>query len=281
MKQLRSLTLASRQAPTHWQRHFASLLAILLTMMTALAHADVTSREIRYEVEGEPYTGYLAFDDSVQGERPGILVVHEWWGHGDYVRKRADMLARLGYTAFALDMYGSDKYADHPEKAQAFMQAVMSNRQQAEARFRKAMDVLKEQPQTDSDSIAALGYCFGGAVVLNMARRGLDLEGVISYHGMLGTDKPASKGDIKAEVLVFNGEADPMVPAEQVAAFEKEMSEADVDYRVVNYEGAKHAFTNSDATEAGERFDLPLAYDPEADADSWRQTQQFLEQLFD
>ncbi|UZJ45693.1 dienelactone hydrolase family protein [Marinimicrobium sp. C6131] len=251
-----------------------------LLSVCATAHAELQTREIDYQVGGETFTGYLAYDSEVSGPRPGVLIVHEWWGHGEYVRQRADMLARLGYAAFALDMYGSDKYADHPSQANEFMQAVMSDREAAKARFTEALSVLREQPMVAPDDIAALGYCFGGAVVLNMARAGVDLDGVVSYHGMLATDSPAQPGEVKAAVRVFNGEADPMVPAEQVADFEAEMTRANVDYEVVNYPGAKHGFTNPEASELGRRFELPLAYDASADADSWHKTQQFLEALF-
>lgn len=253
----------------------------LLIGNASLSQAEVQSREIDYTVDGETFTGYFAYDDRIEGERPGILVVHEWWGHGDYVRKRADMLAELGYTAFALDMYGSGKYAKHPSKANEFMQAVMSNKTAAEQRFRKALSVLREQPMVEGDDIAAIGYCFGGAVVLHMARAGIDLDGVVSYHGMLSTDTKAQPGDVQADLLVFTGEADPMVPAEQVEAFKQEMKNAEVDFKVHSYPGAKHAFTNPDATEAGKQYELPLAYDEEADADSWHKTQQFFNRIFD
>ncbi len=260
-------------------QHLVVASAILGTPL--LAQAELKTEEIDYQVNGENFTGYLAYDDDFQGERPGVLVVHEWWGHGDYVRKRADMLAELGYTAFALDMYGSDRYAEHPEKANEFMQAVMSNQEAAKDRFESALELLREQPTVATDQIAALGYCFGGAVVLNMARAGLDLDGVVSYHGMLSTETPASEGDIEAEVLVFTGEDDPMVPKAQVDSFKQEMRSANVDFKVHSYEGAQHAFTNPEATGKGERFELPLAYDAEADADSWHKTQRFLDRLFD
>lgn len=253
----------------------------LLLGSASLSQAEVQSREINYTVDGQTFTGYLAYDDRIEGDRPGVLVVHEWWGHGDYVRKRADMLAELGYAAFALDMYGSGKYAEHPSKANEFMQSVMSNKDEAERRFRKALSILREQPMVEKDDIAAIGYCFGGAVVLHMARAGIDLDGVVSYHGMLSTDVEAQPGDVEADLLVFTGEADPMVPAQQVEAFKQEMANANVDFKVHSYPGAQHAFTNPAATEAGKQYDLPLAYDAEADADSWHKTQRFFNRIFD
>lgn len=259
---------------TQWALAGAILSASVAT------HAELQTREIDYQVNGDTFTGYLAYDDSTSGPRPGILIVHEWWGHGNYVRQRAEMLAGLGYAAFALDMYGSDKYADHPSQANEFMQAVLSDQEAAKARFTAALEILRDQSMVAPEDIAALGYCFGGAVVLNMARAGVDLDGVISYHGMLATESPVQPGDVQAAVRVFNGEEDPMVPAQQVAEFKAEMDAANVDYEVVNYPGVLHGFTNPEASELGRQFELPLAYDADADADSWHKTQQFLDQLF-
>lgn len=253
----------------------------LLLLFSSWVRAELITEEIHYEVDGEPFTGYLAYNDRVEGERPGILLVHEWWGHNDYVRQRAELLAELGYTAFALDMYGSGKQADHPEQANEFMEAVMANIDSAERRFRVAHNILREHPSVAAEQTAAFGYCFGGAVVLHMARQSADLDAVISYHGMLGTDSPAAPGEIAAKVRVFTGGADPMVPAEQVEAFEEEMSAAGVDYEVQVYPGAVHGFTNPDADDKGAAFGMPLAYDAEADADSWRKTLRFLDTLFD
>lgn len=258
-----------------------SLLSACLLGFASWAQAELVTEEVQYQVDGEDFTGYLAYDSAIEGERPGILLVHEWWGHNDYVRMRADMLARLGYTAFALDMYGSGKLADHPEQANEFMQAVMREQDKAKQRFTAALDILQEQGSVNSNQVAALGYCFGGAVVLAMAREGVDLDGVVSYHGMLATENPAEPGSVDARILVFNGEADPMVPPEQVRGFKQEMDAAGAEYRLHNYEGAVHGFTNPQATETGERFDLPLAYDADADADSWYRTQRFLARLFD
>ena len=150
----------------------------------------------------------------------------------------------------------------------------------AKARFEAAMDHLKQQSRVDADNIAAIGYCFGGGIVLNMARQGVDIKGVVSFHGSLGTQTPVSKGVVKAKVRVFNGADDPFVKPEQIAAFKQEMSSAGVDYRFVNYPGARHSFTNPQADSFGRKFKLPLAYHAEADADSWRQMQDFLQSIF-
>lgn len=256
------------------------LLIALVLLCSTFAQAAVKTQVIEYQVDGESFTGYLAYDDSVQGKRPGVLVVHEWWGHNDYVRKRAEMLAELGYTAFALDMYGSGKLADHPEDAGKFMQAVMSNINVAEKRFEAAYNLLRNQASVNADQIAAIGYCFGGGTSLHMARQGLDLDAVVSFHGALGTKTPAQQGQVTAELLILTGAADPMIPAEQVEAFRDEMTEANVAFRIYSYPGAKHGFTNPAATDFGKRFNMPLAYDAAADADSWGKMRDFLSEVF-
>jgi dienelactone hydrolase len=222
--------------------------------------------------------GYLAYDSASDAKRPGVLVVHEWWGHNDYARERARMLAGLGYLALAVDMYGDGKTADHPKDAKAFATGVGAS---AQPRFEAAMAVLEAHPLFESGEIAALGYCFGGSQVLNMARKGLPLKGVVSYHGSLATKQPAAAGKFMAKVAVFTGEADPMIPSEQVAAFRSEMDNAGVDYSVVSYPGVKHSFTNPEADSFAARFDMPLAYDADADKDSWAKTETFLAELFD
>lgn len=249
-------------------------------LISAMACAEIKTEVVEYQVDGESYTGYFAYDDAQKGKRPGVLVVHEWWGHNDYVRKRAEMLAELGYTAFALDMYGTGKLADHPQDATKFMQAVINNMPAAEKRFNTAHALLRNHKTVNPSSTAAIGYCFGGGTVLHMARQGADLQGVVSFHGSLGTQTPAEKGKVKADVLVLTGAADPMIPAEQVAAFKQEMETAEVDYEVHSYPGAKHGFTNPAADDFGKRFDMPLAYDAAADADSWTRMRVFLQGIF-
>jgi dienelactone hydrolase len=260
----------------------AWIIALLLAMMAGAgtAAAALRTEVVEYRLGDETFSGYLAWDDAVEGKRPGVLVVHEWWGHNPYARRRAEMLAGLGYTAFALDMYGGGRLAEHPDEAKAFMSAVTSNMPAAEARFGKALEVLQRQDTVDPERVAAIGYCFGGGMVLHMARAGMDLDGVASFHGSLGTQSPAQPGSVKASVLVLNGAADPFVPPEQVQAFEQEMRAAGVDFTLVNYPGVKHSFTNPDADSFGKQFDMPLAYDAAADADSWEQLQAFLKKIF-
>jgi dienelactone hydrolase len=255
-------------------------LGLIVFMVSLAANAGIKTEEIEYKVDGESFTGYLAYDDSVKGKRPGVLVVHEWWGHNDYVRKRAEMLAELGYTAFALDMYGTGKLADHPQDATKFMQALVSNMPAAEKRFNTAYGLLSEHETVDAGQVAAIGYCFGGGMVLHMARQGADLQGVVSFHGSLGTQTPAQKNTVKVDILVLTGAADPMIPEAQVAGFRSEMEAAGVSYSVHSYPGAVHAFTNPAADGFGKRFDMPLAYNAEADADSWLKMREFFEKIF-
>ncbi len=256
------------------------ILMIGLWLGAAPVWAALHTEELHYQAGDTSLTGYLAYDDSIEGKRPGILVVHEWWGHNAYARKRAEMLAALGYTALAVDMYGDGKVADHPEDAKAFMMAVVNNMGVAEARFDAAQQLLMQQETVDPQQIAAIGYCFGGGMVLHMARAGKDLAGVVSFHGSLGTQTPAQEGAVSTSVLVFNGGADPFVTPEQLAGFEQEMKAAHVDYELVSYPGVKHSFTNPQADEFGKRFDMPLAYDAHADQDSWTRMQQFFDRIF-
>jgi dienelactone hydrolase len=190
------------------------------------------------------------------------------------------MLAGLGYTALAVDMYGDGKMADHPDEAGKFATEVSKNMPMAKARFEAGMKLLRKHKTVDARKIAAFGYCFGGSVALNMARMGEDLKGVASFHGSLGSDIIVQPGQIKARIVSFTGDDDPMIGADKVAAFKQEMERAKANYRVVTYPGAKHAFTNPEADELGKKFNLPLAYNAAADKDSWQQASMFLQEIF-
>jgi dienelactone hydrolase len=253
---------------------------LVFSLFNASVNGAIKTQEIKYTAAGKQFTGYIAYDESIKGKRPGILVMHEWWGHDEYVRKRAKMFAKLGYTAFALDMYGSGVHAKHPDDAKKFMNAIFADFSNTTQRFRKAHDILKQHPTVYNDKTASIGYCMGGGLGLAMARAGEDLDGVIVVHGSLGTRTPARPGDIKAKILVLNGADDPFVPAEQVAAFEKEMKAAQVNYKLVNYKGAKHSFSVKGADKKGKKFDLPLEYNSKADKASWREVKKFLQELF-
>lgn len=239
----------------------------------------IVSEEIHYNVGETHLNGYLAYPRNAT-KAPGVLVVHEWWGHNAYVRKRADMLAELGYVAFALDMYGDGKVTGHPKEANAFMMEVVNNAEAARARFEKALDLLKSSPAVDPEKIAAIGYCFGGAVVLSMARSGVDLDGVVSFHGALEGLAPINQDGVKARFMVFNGAADPFVSEEAKQTFKTEMDGAGLTYEFIDYPGAMHTFTNPEADEKAATYGLPLKYDAAADQDSWQKTQEFFREIF-
>ncbi|MEW6765999.1 MAG: dienelactone hydrolase family protein [Pseudomonadota bacterium] len=258
----------------------AWLVGWLIWVGLGAAQAAVVTKETSYEADGQRYVAYIAYDDAIKGKRPGVLVVHEWWGHTPYVRKRAEMLAKMGYVGMALDMYGEGKTADHPTDAGAFAKAANADFPKARKRFEAARELLVRQPQTDGEHIAAIGYCFGGSVVLNMARVGVDLDAVASFHGALASPHFAEPGAVKARVFVANGAADPMVTTEDVLKFQEEMREAKVEYTYIEYPGVKHSFTNPDADRFAKEFNMPLGYDAHADSHSWAMLKAFLEQAF-
>lgn len=255
----------------------ALLCALLLG--AGLAQAEIKTREIPYKSpDGTSLIGYYAYDDAITGKRPGVVVVHEWWGLNDYVKRRARDLAALGYSALAIDMYGDGKNTEHPADAQAFMKSATASAPAAKARFLAGFDLLKQQPQTDGSKLAAIGYCFGGKVVLDMARQGVPLAAVVSFHGPLATASPATPGSVKAKVLVEHGEKDTLVPLAAVNALKEEFDKAGADYRVVVQPNAKHSFTNPDADRLshaghGSEKGPDLGYSKVADENSWADMQ--------
>jgi dienelactone hydrolase len=259
------------------------LIAVAMALVLArpgLAEPKIEGKTVEYSAQGVVMKGYLAYAENIKGKQPGVLVVHEWWGLNDYARRRARMLAELGYTALAVDMYGDGKQAMDPEEAGKFSSELMKNFDVAKARFMAAMEFLKQQPTVDPTRIAAIGYCFGGGVVLNMARQGADLKGVASFHGALTAIKPAQPGVVKAKILVLNGADDKFIPPEQIEAFKQEMKCAGADFQFISYPGAIHSFTNPEATALGKKFNLPLAYNADADKKSWVELKKFLNKVF-
>ncbi|BAV32860.1 dienelactone hydrolase [Sulfuricaulis limicola] len=258
------------------------LISAVLMGLVGLApvQAAIKGEEVEYKAGDTALRGYLVYDDAVKARRPGVLVVHEWWGHNEHARNSARKLAEAGYVALALDMYGDGKQANHPDQAGKFSGEVGKNLPLMKSRFEAGMKLLRKQAQVDDKRMAAIGYCFGGSVVLQMAREGENLRGVASFHGGLATEHPAKPGKVKAKVLVMNGAEDPFVPAEQIAGFKKEMESAKVDYKFVNYPGARHSFTNPDADTNGAKFNLPLAYNAKVDQESWAELQSFLKLVF-
>lgn len=260
---------------------FAVFLISCERQQTEQVEADLREQEIQYTANGDTLLGYLVYDAAVEGKRPGILVVHEWWGHNEYARKRARMLAELGYTAFALDMFGKGKQADHPDDAGKFAQEVMQNMDMARARFTAALDLLKSQETVNPDEVAAIGYCFGGGVVLQMAIAGVDLDGVVSFHGSIPERFELDPARIKASILVCHGAEDPFVDREHLEFFNTAMGDAGIDYEFKEYPNAKHSFTSPAADSLGEKFNLPLAYNEAADKQSWEDMKAFLNRIFE
>jgi dienelactone hydrolase len=252
---------------------------ILILAFTSNLFAEIKTEEVSYSAD-VPLKGFIAYDDAIKEKRPGILIVHEWWGHNDYVRKRAQMLAELGYTAFALDMFGNGKNTKHPSEAQKFTSEINQNMDLGKKRFLAAMELLKAHKTVDPSKIAAIGYCFGGSTVLEMARQGLDLDGVASFHGGLKLNTPAEPGKIKAKVLVCHGAADSFIPKEEVDTFLKEMKDAGADVTFMSYPNSKHSFTNPDADAMAKTAGIDIAYNAEADKKSWQDLQNFLKKIF-
>lgn len=254
------------------------LAAAAAGLVATAAAAKVQTKEIEYKQGDTVLQGFLAWDDASKGKRPGVLVVHEWWGHNEHSRAQARRLAQAGYVGFALDMYGKGKVATHPDDAKKFMQEATKDPEVMTARFDAALDALKDQPGVDAEKIAVFGYCFGGGVALNQARAGKDLDAVVTFHGTLNPAAgPAEQGKVKPAILVQTGGADPMIKPDQVQQFEKEMKDAGANVKVITYPDAKHAFTNPDADKVG----LPaLQYSKEADRKSWDAAMSFLAQVF-
>ncbi len=260
------------------KRTFVAVIGIVLALGRGSALAEVKTQEIEYKQGDTTLQGFLAYDAAAKGKRPGVLVVHEWWGHNQHARDQAVRLAKAGYVGFALDMYGKGKVTSHPADAKSFMEQATKDPQVIGARFGAALELLKRQPQVDPDKLAAIGYCFGGAVVLGMARGGADLDAVGVFHGPLAPQgSKAEKGKVKARILVQTGGSDPFVPKEQVDAFKQEMKDAGVDAHVITYPKARHGFTNP---EAGTHGMKELGYDADADKKSWNALMKFFKGVF-
>lgn len=229
--------------------------------------------------DGHSYRGYVAYNADKAGKRPGVLIVHEWWGAGDYVRMRAKQLAGLGYIALAVDMYGDGKMGNDPKEAQALATPFYINPPLTLTRLNPWISKLKGYPQTDTANLAAIGYCYGGYVVLNAAKLGAELKGVVSFHGNLG-GVPVDKSILKAKILVCHGAADSFVKKPEVDVFRHAMDSAGVDYTFKAYPNATHAFTNPGATAMGQKFKMPIEYNAAADTASWNDMKTFFGTIF-
>lgn len=232
-----------------------------------------------YKADTVSMIGYAAWDASSDKKRPVVLVVPEWWGLNDYTKSRVKQLAEIGYLAFAVDMYGNGMQADNPKLAGELATPFYKDPAMAKARFDAALSRALSYPAADNNKVAAIGYCFGGTMVLNMAFLGTDLKGVVSFHGGLET-APVKKELLKADILVCHGEADSFVPAGQVTAFRKKLDSVGAPYTFKSYAGATHAFSNPGATETGKKFDMPIAYNAAADTASWNDMKAFFGKIF-
>jgi dienelactone hydrolase len=248
-----------------------TLVAAALCAITFVTSANAAIKEepVTYSDGQTTMKGFVVYDDAVTAKRPGIIMVHEWWGITPHIHNEAKKYAAAGYTAFIADMYGDAKTADNPKDAGALAGGVMKDAKVMEGRFNAARAALAKHASVNPAKVGAVGYCFGGAVVLNMARTGTDLAAVAGFHASLGLNTPApAAGTVKAKILVLNGADDPFIKREQYDNFKKDLDAAKADYKVIEYPGAVHAFTNPEATALGEKFKLPLKYDAKVDAEA-------------
>jgi dienelactone hydrolase len=253
------------------------------TMNTKDSLAVNTTSNIKLDsvnmmVNGKNYIGWVAYDENVKEKRPAILVIPEWWGLNDYTKSRAKQLAGLGYVAMAVDMYGDGKLGTDPKEAQQLATPYYKDRVLDKTHIDVAIEKIKTFPQTDTSRIAAIGYCFGGSVVLNAAKLGAGLKGVVSFHGGLSGVAP-NKDLLKAKILVCHGAADEFENP-NVAEFKKQMDSVGADYTFKIYPKATHAFSNPAATETGKKFNMPIAYNAAADSASWNDMKAFLKKIF-
>lgn len=248
---------------------------VLLTSTHALA--AIKTKLVEYKHGNTVLEGYLAYDDAIKEKRPGVLVVHEWNGLQDYAKKRTEQLAKLGYVAFAVDMYGKGVRPKNPQESAAQASIYRKDRKLMRARANAGLQVLQKNPLTDVKRIAAIGYCFGGGTVLELARSGADIAGVVSFHGNLDTPNSKDAKNITAKVLVLHGANDPLVPQEQVEGFKTEMRQANVDWQLISYGGAVHSFSNP---ESGNNAAKGVAYNEVVDKRSWQAMRQFFAEIF-
>jgi dienelactone hydrolase len=254
-----------------------ALSAAVLFVAQTTTGAEIQTQIVDYTHDGQQLRGYLAWDNSVEGQRPGVLVVHEWWGLNDYARRRAEELAGLGYIAFAPDMYGEGKTTEHPEEAGQWAGQVRENVEEWRGRGIAGLNVLREHKLVDGDRIAAIGYCFGGATVLQLAYAGEPLRGVVTFHGALPIPSESEAESIRARILICHGAADSFIPEATAQELRDILGRSNVDWQMIYYGGAKHSFTNPGADEKNVEG---LAYDRQADESSWQHMQIFFNQIF-
>lgn len=257
-----------------------ALLGSSLTFLNAQNTTKMIKEEtVTYIADGTLLRGYVAYDQNQKGKRPAIVVVHEWWGLNDYAKMRARKLAELGYIAIAADIFGDGKTAANPQEAQDLTKPFYQNPALAKTRLDAAIKKIKEYSETDPANVAAIGYCFGGSVVLNSAKLGSDLKGVVSFHGGLA-GVPADKALLKAKILVCHGGSDKFISQNDIDTFKHQLDSIGSVYSFKVYPNATHAFTNPDATETGKKFNMPIEYNAEADKNSWNDMKDFFNVLF-
>jgi dienelactone hydrolase len=239
--------------------------------------AQIHTEQVEYQQDGQVLEGWLAYDEAVQGRQPGVMIVHQWMGLGQFEKKRAEMLARLGYVALAVDIYGKGIRPKNPAEAGAEAGKFKTNRALLRARATAGLEVLKKHARVDARRVAAIGYCFGGTTVLELARSGAGLQGVVSFHGGLDSPEPGAGKNIRCKVLVLHGADDPFVPARDIAAFQEEMRKGGVDWQMVYYANAVHAFTDEGAGGDNSRG---AAYNASADRRSWEAMRTFFSEIF-
>ena len=258
-------------------RRSRMLVAAIALLLGAAAEAVMHQESITYRDGDTELKGILYWDDAFVGKRPGILVAHEWWGLNDYAKLRAEMLAEMGYVAFAADLYGDGRITRHADEAKGWMQQIASNVDSWQRRAALALDQLVAHQKTDTDRLGAIGYCFGGATVMQLAYAGAELDGVASFHGSLPPATPEQSARVRGRVLVAHGDADSFIPASRISAFKDALTQAGVDWEINIYSAAKHGFTNPYADGYGLEG---LAYQEEADRRSWQRMLAFFEELF-
>lgn len=242
------------------------------SMDTAKSTPSIKTEEVNYTSNGKQSNGFIAYDENRKGRLPIVVVIPEWWGVTDYIKSRAKQLAELGYFAIDADLFGDGKTAADPTEAMALTKPYYTNPELARPVVEAAMAKAATFPQADTSRIAAIGYCFGGFIVLNAAKLGAPLKCFVSFHGGLGGVQP-KKGFIQGDILVCQGGSDPFVPEADQNAFKKSMDSVGAHYTFISYPGALHAFTNPGATALGKKFNLPIAYNASADTASWKEMQ--------
>lgn len=253
---------------------FFTPVVMLLTAGDVLA--VIITKNIQYKQGNTILEGYLAYDDAIKVKRPGVLVVHDWTGLQSFTKKRTEQLAKLGYVAFAADIYGKGIRPQNQQESGTQATIYRQDRKLLRQRATAGLQVLQNYRLTDPKRIAAIGYCFGGGTVLELARSGANIQGVVSFHGNLDTPNPSDAKNIKSKVLVLHGADDPFVPEEQLKGFENEMRQANVDWQLISYGGAVHSFTNPEA----KNDPKGALYNPIAEQRSWQAMRQFFAEIF-